>query len=733
MLRLPALLAVFGALLAVLPSSAGAQVGATGYKVTIAARECPEYTDITANRARNDIQESLEDLGEDTPYTDNQPIDPAIEDDNQPNCTPLDDWRFTLGEGYISRAVSGAWGSLSIVTDPYDTDIVTLPDTPLLDDNGADTGDTIAGAVTIELTEEQLERAATGNSLWLQGGTPSDPILNEVFPGQYGFGALRCAIDNLNGDNVEWISFPEGSEHVFCYAYYVKPPPTSGRIVIRKRVVGGASQVFNFDGNLSFNEGGKFSITLNNQESASTSEFFRAAGETWTAHELVPAGWSLTDISCVTPLGSTWDGDLAAAEVRITLRARDLVTCTFTDALTPADGQLFIEKLTRGGTGLFGFEIFPSGGDRPTAEAQARTEERNVPVAADPSPLELGPGDYRIEERLPRRRAGEWRLKRVFCNADTVGIRRPRSRTSSVDVTIEAGEGAACTFVNKFVPKGAIVIDKATVGGTATTGFTISPLRDPQTSYSQSATTREPGEPRRARGDSTRRIPLGRYVIQEHSAAPEDDRKWTLTEVLCDNTVVPFEEGRVVVLLTRKDPRLKCLFVNVLNKTPIPPVPPQPPGGGPDGPNPTEPDLVVTKTVDRPLAVLGEKLTYRVRVENRGTVAAEDVVLADQPGLGERALAARAVRGRPCTVHRVARRLYVCRVGNLAPGAARVYEIDMRATRSSRALVNNLAAAGSATAESNLRNNIDAARARTRRLACPAGAARDSVPAHAAC
>ena len=81
---------------------------------------------------------------------------------------------------------------------------------------------------------------------------------------------------------------PAGAKHVFCYAYYVTPPPTSGRITIRKRVVGGASQVFNFDGNLSFNEGGKFSITLNNQESASTSAFYRAAGETWTARELVP-------------------------------------------------------------------------------------------------------------------------------------------------------------------------------------------------------------------------------------------------------------------------------------------------------------------------------------------------------------------------------------------------------------------------------------------------------------
>ena len=142
---------------------------------------------------------------------------------------------------------------------------------------------------------------------------------------------------------------------------------------------------------------------------------------------------------------------------------------------------------------------------------------------------------------------------------------------------------------------------------------------------------------------------------------------------------------------------------------------------------------MVTKTADRPVAVVGEKVTFTVRVENRGTVAAEDVVLADQPGLGERPVAARA-RGRPCTVRRVARRVYVCRLGNLDPGEARVFEIDMLVTRSSGARVSNVAAVGSATAESNVRNNIDVARARASRLACPAGvAARHPVPAFAAC
>src|SRR5882672_8770453 len=55
-------IAVAAALLAV---PAHAQ---TGYQVTLAARECAQYTDIMANLARNNIQESLQDLGPDTVY-----------------------------------------------------------------------------------------------------------------------------------------------------------------------------------------------------------------------------------------------------------------------------------------------------------------------------------------------------------------------------------------------------------------------------------------------------------------------------------------------------------------------------------------------------------------------------------------------------------------------------------------------------------------------------------------
>src|SRR4051812_34750725 len=321
--------------------------------VTIAARQCPTYNDIRANRARNNIQESLKDLGADTPYTAGQPINPLIEDATQPNCTPITGWKFTLGRG-IGGPVRGPWGSLSIVTSPFSTDVTTLGSVSGRDSQGRILpGTSIAGATTIELTATQAALAARSSSLWIQGGTPTDPVLAGIpaFADQFGFSALRCAIDNLNGDNVEWIQFPAGSRHVYCYAYYVTPPPTSGTIVIRKRVSdpADATQTFTFEGNISYTPDATFPLAVENG-SVPSATFYRAAtrpgAPPWSVRELVPSGWLLTGISC-SARGSTVASDTATATVTITrLQAGDTVDCTFTDALRPKDGTLLLRKIT---------------------------------------------------------------------------------------------------------------------------------------------------------------------------------------------------------------------------------------------------------------------------------------------------------------------------------------------------------------------------------------------------
>ena len=412
MRRLTFSLAVLVTVLAAAPgaSAQGPDGQGTDHFVTIVARQCPEYTDITANRARNDIQESLRDLGPDTPYDAGEPIDPDIEADSQPNCTPLPNWSFTLGTGYQSQAVEGPWGKLSIVTGPYDTDVVTQPETPLLDYEGRPVGDdTIEAAVTIELTQEQLDRAGSGNSFWIQGGTTTDPILDQQYPDEYGFGALRCAIDNLNGDNVEWMSYPSGTEHIFCYAYYVTPPPTSGTIIIRKEVSDppGADQNFQFGGNLTFNADGRFDLNVQNGNAASET-FYRAetgSNEPWTVRELVPPGWNLENLACESPGASTEVVTQATASAVINLAAGDTVTCTYTDEFRVPAGEFYLGKITLGGTGIFDFRVFPVGGGE---EQRARAETRRpiLPVLAQPAPLEVEPGLYRVGRTCQTARAG---------------------------------------------------------------------------------------------------------------------------------------------------------------------------------------------------------------------------------------------------------------------------------------------------------------------------------------
>ena len=116
-------------------TAGSAAAAGSGYYVTFVARSCSSYSDIFANKARNDIQESLKDLGPDSPYNGtDQLVNPAVESQSpQDRCRPLPDWTFTLGHGYESRAVTGPWGSLSKVTDPFPRKPLTEESTQLYD------------------------------------------------------------------------------------------------------------------------------------------------------------------------------------------------------------------------------------------------------------------------------------------------------------------------------------------------------------------------------------------------------------------------------------------------------------------------------------------------------------------------------------------------------------------------------------------------------------------------
>ena len=703
-LALLAAAAACGAMLVGVSSAAAAPRG-SGYYVTFVARSCPEYTDIFANKARNNILESLKDLGPDAQqyYVDGGLINPDYEEiPPQDACSPVPNWQFTIGTGYQSRAVTGPWGSLSIVTGPYDTPIVTQDSTPLLNQNAQQIdNETLAGATTIELTDAQRQQASQPDQLWAQGGTPTDPVLATQYPGpEFGFGALRCATDDLNGDNVEYIYFPTGVTHVFCYGLYVKPSPTAGLITIKKEVSGapqGENPSFPFTGSISYDPGG---FQLSNGGSI---DFYRAGGVTWNVTEGPVDNYKLSSVQCsvvaeggVPPKSTT---SVTGATTSITLVAGEHVTCVYSNTYVPPTGGLTIRKITKGGVGSFRYLISPVSGGQ-SNRAQATTTEPNVPVDAEPSPLSLAPGTYEIRERPSTSPDGSWRLVAANCN----GARRATGQP--VEVTIQSGAASTCTFVNAFIPRGSIALAKVTHNATGTVSFLISPSSGPPAQYIQHATTTAEGVPADAKpdtaADATDHLRLGPYTIIEQSPPSAEPRQWALAGVLCNGISEPFDEGTIDVRLTRSQPHLNCTFSDVFTSRPPPippPIPPTPPTP-PPAPVYSLADLVVSKQTSASVVLLGQVVRYRITVKNLGPDPAERVWVTDQP-LGHATIVSiRSSSGICLTSPRA-----MCALGTLAPGTKATVIVELSPTAETSKLV-NLAVAGTATAERTLANNV---------------------------
>jgi uncharacterized repeat protein (TIGR01451 family) len=692
--------AVCGAPLGATASAAAARN--SGYFVTFVARACPAYTDIFANRARNNILESLKDLGPNTQYGTSGRLVNPVDEGKPPQdlCRPLTGWQFTLGRSYRSRAVTGPWGSLSIATSVFQHAIVTRRFTPLLDQNAVQIGhDEIAGATTIELTGEERQQASATNRLWAQGGTPQDPVLAGTFPGPlYGFGALRCATDNLNGDNVEYIYFPAGVTHVFCYALYVSPSPTAGLITIKKQLTGapvGDNPAFPFRGNISYDPNG-FQL-----RSGQAIDFYRAGGATWSVTEGAVAGYQLTSVLCTAKTSAGTPGQSAATVVggtaSIALLAGEHVTCVYSNRYVPPAGGLELRKVTRDGTGRFTFEITPtSGGESRTVHAA--TTEPNVPVDAEPSLLTLAPGSYSVLERPTSSPDGHWRLAEVDCNGSV------RSTTAPVQVSIQSGRNTTCTFTNAFAPTGSISLAKITSGATGRATFLITPSSGPGDQYLQHATTTEPGVAANAlpntAADATNHVPPGHYTIVEELPSSDLTSSWTLVSVLCNGVPVPFDEGVVDLTLTPGQPHQRCVFEDAFSAAPAPPVPPA------IVPNPPAPppvyelaELVLAKRASPTALTQGQVVTYRITARNLGPEPAESVELVDQPPGRGVVVGVHTPSGRCAVSSRI-----VCQLGTLRPGAQSIVTVQLRP--SSPGLFTNRAVVGTATSERTLVDNV---------------------------
>ena len=569
-----------------LSASRSSAAAAPVYQVTLAARSCPTYASVTANRARNNIMESLQDLGPDTPYSGDQTVDPTVEAAVQPACTPITGWQFTFGNG-IAGQVSGSFVKLSIVSSPDALPPTTQASTPLLNAQGVPTGQNIAGAVTVTLTAAQVQRSEQHN-LWIQGGTTTDPINDSAFPGEYGFAALRCASDNVNGDNVEWIGYTQGATHVFCFAYYVRPPPTAGTInIVKQTTVGGTptsvDYPFNFSGDLSYNPGGAFTLNTVNAQS-SQMEFVRAAESSpWSVTEDADPNWVLTSATCTATGGSTSTPIAPSAGssggVSITLVASDTITCTFVNNYVPPSppaGELDIAKVTTGGVGSFPFTV-TSTSAAGTGNLTATTTTPGIPVDAVDSGTGTIPttGPYDITETLPTVAGGTWTLVTAACIDATSSL-----SGTTLTVTPTSTATPLCLFINNFDPPGSITIQKTTVGALDSVNFLVFPAANDAQEFSQIATTTVQGQPATAQpetpADATTGLAPGLYVIQELTPADDDLGGWALTAAVCNGAPVTPTAGAVTVTLTAATPDVTCSFTNTYTATvaPVAPVSP---------------------------------------------------------------------------------------------------------------------------------------------------------------
>ena len=690
-------LALTAALLASVPAAAQQTPSGQQRLVTIAARSCPSYEDITANRARNNIMESLKDLGPDTPYGENGlpfVVDPAVEARVQPNCTAIANWQFTLGRGISTRDAipPEPWGRLSFVTGPFSPTIVTANSVPLLDSVGQPTGGTISGATTIALTGEQRELAAQASKLWIQGGTKADPITDAE---TYGFGALRCATDNLNGDNVEWISYPPDAIHVFCFAYYVKPAPTSGSITVRKEVElpqGFAPQKIRFTGNISYDNGEFFLTAGNNAPAAKT--FIRAGGSSWNFTEEIPPLGRLDAIDCTTTQGSAIEKSTATGRTSVALRPGDDVVCTYRNSFRRPPSGLTLRKISYGGTGRFGFDV--EGADAAVADAFAETLTPGLAELVQPRDAiaDLPSGTYTVTETLPPDKGGRWELERVAC--EQTGAKGARNGPA-VEIDVRDA-GTVCTFYNRFTPAGRITLRKLTLGGTATARFQVRPnAGDPRPEREQLATTTEPGVAVTATGDDLDDLPIGTYTVKETISGPD---RWEIAAIDCNGRPYPSVKGQFEIELTDAEPALDCTVANrriddVTPPTPLPPEPPTPPGPpdevGPEGGvagGGAEPmaELRITKRATPRRVRVGASIRYLITVTNRGPDTARNVTVSE-PGdpAVQRSLALRPSKG-TCRE----RPPRYCSLGTLAPGKTATIRVRVKTLRTGR-FVNRVA------------------------------------------
>ena len=376
------------------------------------------------------------------------------------------------------------------------------------------------------------------------------------------FGTLRCAIDNANGDNIEWVGMSTGTRHTYCYAYYVGAVEQSGKIIIRKTVPqGGNGANFGFGGDLSFSSGGGFSLAAGNSQT-----FIRAAGQDWHVSEDLPAApFELTGLSC-TSLNSTSTSttDLTSRSATITLGAGDIVTCTYTNEAKPK-AILSLYKIANGDTGTFGFAI--SKGLITNFSGDVTVEKTGTETLVD-SESGLTPGDYTITETsFPATTGGVWDPPTISC-VDSSGNAVATSGSVAAGATISLnGLNTECTVVNTFIPDAQVHVESTIIGGTGVTTTDSAYIVSPS-SFESSDTLSLTNTAWDAEGTQTSSLTgrsFGDYNITALPPTNTDTSTWALDSLLCDGgtsyTVTNINVDLTIDNSTSNGHEIKCTYV----------------------------------------------------------------------------------------------------------------------------------------------------------------------------
>jgi len=167
-------------------------------------------------------------------------------------------------------------------------------------------------------------------------------------------------------------------------------------------------------------------------------EIFILDEGTYDVTESTPAGWELTDVTCVSSIGDTETADA------LELDPEETITCTFTNT---KQGQIIVEKEVVGADKDFDF----------TGDITATLGDGDASTL-----VSVAPGQYTVEEGAD----SDYALTGISCDdGNSAGDTGARTATFNV----EAGETVTCTFTNSEIPT--LTLEKTVVndnGGEAT-------------------------------------------------------------------------------------------------------------------------------------------------------------------------------------------------------------------------------------------------------------------------